>query len=175
MKLQGAMELTAFRSAAIQKAMHTDSGTGTNLAHLQSTEAQAHSVVSKASWPAFGQRHSVRCPRYLPRTRCSYIHIGVVGPEYISMVSAEAMRPRIYIKAAFKTVYMRLALFFVGGSLCAGIVVAYNVSGDNAIAGKFAHHWQDPTLVGIVGGTLGGGGTAAASPYVIAMVTSLWC
>ena len=44
------------------------------------------------------------------------------------MVSAEAMRPRIYIKSAFKTVYMRLAIFFVGGSLCAGIVVAYNVS-----------------------------------------------
>ena len=43
------------------------------------------------------------------------------------MVSAEAMRPRIYIKSAFKTVYMRLAIFFVGGSLCAGIVVAYNV------------------------------------------------
>jgi amino acid permease len=50
------------------------------------------------------------------------------------MVSAEAMRPRIYIKSAFKTVYIRLAIFFVGGSLCAGIVVAYNVSGDNAMA-----------------------------------------
>ena len=53
--------------------------------------------------------------------------LGVVGPEYISMVSAEAKRPRIYIKNAFKTVYIRLAIFFVGGSLCAGIVVAYNV------------------------------------------------
>ena len=46
------------------------------------------------------------------------------------MVAAEAKRPRVYIKAAFKTVYMRLAIFFVGGSLAAGIVVAYNVSGD---------------------------------------------
>lgn len=69
------------------------------------------------------------------------------------MVSGEAKRPRIYIKNAFKTVYIRLAIFFVGGSLCAGIVVAYN----------------DPTLVGIVNGDLGGGGTAAASPWVIAM------
>lgn len=43
------------------------------------------------------------------------------------MVSAEAKRPRVYIKQAFKTIYMRLAIFFVGGALAAGIVVAYNV------------------------------------------------
>lgn len=59
-----------------------------------------------------------------------HTNLGVVGPEYISMVSAEAKRPRIYIKSAFKTVYIRLAIFFVGGSLCAGIVVAYNVSAE---------------------------------------------
>src|SRR5688572_28997425 len=29
---------------------------------------------------------------------------AIVGPEYISMVAAEAKRPRIYIKTAFKTV-----------------------------------------------------------------------
>jgi amino acid transporter len=39
----------------------------------------------------------------------------VVGPEYISMVAAEAKRPRIYIKNAFKTVYWRFAIFFVSG------------------------------------------------------------
>ncbi|KAF2472783.1 general amino acid permease-like protein AGP2 [Lindgomyces ingoldianus] len=77
----------------------------------------------------------------------------IVGPEYISMVSGEAKRPRIYIKNAFKTVYWRFGIFFILGALCVGIVIPYN----------------DPTLVGILGGKSGGAGTAAASPYVIAM------
>ncbi|KAK3724064.1 hypothetical protein LTR37_001186 [Vermiconidia calcicola] len=77
----------------------------------------------------------------------------VVGPEYISMVAAEAKRPRVYIKNAFKTVYWRFGIFFVVGSLAVGIILPYN----------------DPTLVGILGGEGAGGGTAAASPYVIAM------
>lgn len=76
----------------------------------------------------------------------------VVGPEYISMVAAEAMRPRTYIKTAFKTVYWRFGIFFIVGALCAGIVIPYN----------------DPELVGVINGG-NGGGTAAASPYVIAM------
>lgn len=69
------------------------------------------------------------------------------------MVAAEAKRPRIFIKNAFKTVYWRFGLFFIGGALCVGIVIAYN----------------DPTLVAILSGDKGGSGTAAASPYVIAM------
>ncbi|OQO13216.1 hypothetical protein B0A48_01444 [Cryoendolithus antarcticus] len=77
----------------------------------------------------------------------------VVGPEYISMVAAEAKRPRIYIKNAFKTVYWRFGIFFIAGALFAGIVVSS----------------KDPTLVDVVNGTGTGGGTAAASPYVIAM------
>ena len=77
----------------------------------------------------------------------------VVGPEYIAMVAAEAKRPRIYIKSAFKTVYWRFGIFFIIGALCVGIVVPYN----------------DPTLVGIINGETEGSGTAAASPYVIAM------
>ena len=77
----------------------------------------------------------------------------VVGPEYISMVAAEAKRPRIYIKNAFKTVYWRFGIFFIAGSLFVGIACAYN----------------DPKLVEVVTGTGSGGGTAAASPYVIAM------
>ncbi|KJZ79457.1 hypothetical protein HIM_00926 [Hirsutella minnesotensis 3608] len=76
---------------------------------------------------------------------------AIVGPEYISMVAAEAKRPRIYIKAAFKTIYWRFGIFFFGSALAVGIVVAYN----------------DPTLVKVAAGQ--GGGTAAASPYVIAM------
>ncbi|KAI5194198.1 putative amino acid permease [Aureobasidium subglaciale] len=77
----------------------------------------------------------------------------VVGPEYISMVAAEAKRPRTYIKTAFKTVYWRFGIFFIGGALAAGIIVSH----------------VDPELVAIVSGTGEGGGTAAASPYVIAM------
>ena len=75
----------------------------------------------------------------------------IVGPEYISMVSAEAKRPRIYIKNAFKMVYLRFGMFFIGGALAVGIVIAYN----------------DPKLVSVQ--TSGDTGTAAASPYVIAM------
>ena len=74
----------------------------------------------------------------------------VVGPEYISMVAAEAKHPRIYIKKAFLTVYWRFGVFFVGGALCVGILVAYN----------------DPLLISAAeNGTSG----STASPYVIAM------
>ncbi|CRG83453.1 General amino acid permease AGP2 [Talaromyces islandicus] len=76
-----------------------------------------------------------------------------VGPEYISMVAAEAKYPRTNIKSAFKIVYWRFGVFFIGSALCCGIVIAYN----------------DQTLVKILSGNAGGSGTAAASPYVIAM------
>jgi hypothetical protein len=52
------------------------------------------------------------------------------------MVAGEAKRPRIYIKDAFKTVYWRFAIFFMGGALFVGIVLSSS----------------DPTLVGIVTG-----------------------
>ncbi|KAE8312462.1 amino acid permease-domain-containing protein [Aspergillus transmontanensis] len=71
-----------------------------------------------------------------------------VGPEYISMVAAEAKYPRIYIKNAFKTAYWRFGVFFVGSALCCGVLVAYN----------------DPTLVAVYSGESEGAGTAAASP-----------
>lgn len=76
---------------------------------------------------------------------------AVVGPEYISIVAAEAMRPRVYIKSAFKMVYLRFGLFFIGGALAVGIVVSS----------------RDPTLKDVV--VNGKGAGAAASPYVIAM------
>ncbi|KAK3726063.1 hypothetical protein LTR37_000211 [Vermiconidia calcicola] len=76
----------------------------------------------------------------------------VVGPEYISMVAAEAKRPRTYIKTAFKTVYFRFGLFFIGGALAVGIVCSSN----------------DPLLRASVEGGRGSG-TAGASPYVVAM------
>ena len=75
----------------------------------------------------------------------------VVGPEYISMVAAEAVRPRVYIKAAFKMVYLRFGIFFIGGALAVGIVC----------------NSRDPRLTDVVEN--GSSGSAAASPYVIAM------
>ena len=77
---------------------------------------------------------------------------SVVGPEYISIVSAEAKRPLTYLKTAFKTVYFRFALFFIGSAVCVGIVVPYN----------------DDKLQAVASGEKGSS-TAAASPYVMAM------
>ncbi|KAE8367046.1 amino acid permease/ SLC12A domain-containing protein [Aspergillus caelatus] len=76
----------------------------------------------------------------------------IVGPEYIAMAAAESKRPRIFVKAAFKTIYWRFILFFALGALCVGIVIP----------------WNDPTLQAILAGESSekGGG---ASPYVIAM------
>ncbi|KAG6038809.1 hypothetical protein E4U41_003644 [Claviceps citrina] len=78
---------------------------------------------------------------------------AIVGPEYVSMVAAEAKRPRTYIKTAFKTIYWRFGLFFVGSALCVGIVIPYN----------------HPDLVAILTGETGNTLTAAASPYVMSM------
>lgn len=75
----------------------------------------------------------------------------VVGPEYISMVAAEAVRPRVYIKSAFKMVYARFGIFFIGGALAVGIACPS----------------RDRELMDVVKG--GSDGSAAASPYVIAM------
>lgn len=75
----------------------------------------------------------------------------IVGPEYIAMAAAEAKRPSIYIKTAFKTVYLRFGMFFILGALCVGIVVPYD----------------DPVLTRLIAS--GDTGTASASPYVIAM------
>jgi amino acid transporter len=69
------------------------------------------------------------------------------------MLSGEVKLPRRYLKAAFKVTYVRFAFFFIGSALCVGIVVPYN----------------DTTLLDILTGSSAGAGTAAASPYVIAM------
>jgi amino acid transporter len=73
---------------------------------------------------------------------------AIVGPEYMAMVAGEAKLPRITVKRAFKAVYIRFGVFFIGGALCVGIVLPYN----------------DKTLIANEGS-----GTGAASPYVIAM------
>lgn len=77
-----------------------------------------------------------------------------VGPEYVSMIAAEAQHPRHYVKTAFKFVYWRILIFFIGGALAVGIIVPYN----------------DGTLTAIYSGSGGhSSGSAAASPYIIAM------
>lgn len=72
------------------------------------------------------------------------------GPEYISLVASETINPRKTLPSAFKQVFIRLTLFFVGGALCVGILVPYN----------------DPRLLETQGVTKPGAG---GSPYVIAM------
>ncbi|KUJ22442.1 amino acid transporter-like protein [Mollisia scopiformis] len=77
----------------------------------------------------------------------------IVGPEYIAMMAGEASHPRKNLKRAFKTIYLRFGLFFIGGALACGIVIPYT----------------DPTLNSILSGDSSASGTAASSPYVIAM------
>jgi yeast amino acid transporter len=69
------------------------------------------------------------------------------------MVAGETANPRKNLKTAFKTTYVRFGVFFIGGALCCGIVLPYN----------------DTNLVSILNGDSSGGGTGAASPFVIAM------
>lgn len=75
----------------------------------------------------------------------------VVGPEYIGILSGEAVYPRKTIKGAFKTLYWRFGCFYILSALCVGIVLPYN----------------DPSLNRLLGN--GNTGNAGASPYVIAM------
>jgi amino acid transporter len=74
---------------------------------------------------------------------------SVGGPEFVSMCSAEAIRPRRTIPRAIKGVLARLTLFFFFGILACGILVPYN----------------DPTLIKAVKTGVG----ADASAYVVGM------
>lgn len=72
------------------------------------------------------------------------------GPEYVSLVASETINPRKTLPSAYKQVFIRLTIFFIGGALCVGILVAYN----------------DPLLLETLGVTKPGAG---GSPYVISM------
>ena len=48
------------------------------------------------------------------------------GPEYISMIAGEAKFPRKTLPKAFRTIMIRLLVFFIGGALCVGILVPSN-------------------------------------------------
>lgn len=74
----------------------------------------------------------------------------IAGPDYVAMAAGEAQIPRKTMPRAFKTVFWRLACFFILGSMCIGIVVPYN----------------DPDLADALTNARPGAG---ASPYVIAM------
>ncbi|KAB5595356.1 General amino acid permease AGP2 [Ceratobasidium theobromae] len=75
---------------------------------------------------------------------------AVAGPDMLSIIAGEAKAPRRIMPKAFRTVFVRLILFFVLGSLAVGILVPYN----------------DPILnAAIKEGQPG----AARSPYVAAL------
>lgn len=73
----------------------------------------------------------------------------VVSSEYLAMTAGEAKNPRKNMASAFKTVLYRLVIFFIGGALSVGILIAYN----------------DPAYLKLTAIT----SNAAASPYVVAM------
>ncbi|KAL6246915.1 hypothetical protein RBB50_006222 [Rhinocladiella similis] len=81
--------------------------------------------------------------------QASYI---ITGPDYISTIAGEAINPRVSIKNAYKTMFWRFLIFFLGSALCIGIVLPAN----------------NETLLNVLNGTEPGAGTGAASPYVIA-------
>lgn len=72
-----------------------------------------------------------------------------VGVEYMSMSAGECINPRKNMPKAFRTVLFRLVVFYIGGALSVGILVAYN----------------DPTYLEAHSVS----SDAAASPYVAAM------
>jgi amino acid transporter len=69
------------------------------------------------------------------------------------MMSGEAAHPRKNLKKAFKTIYVRFGIFFIGGALACGIVIPYN----------------DPKLIAVLSEGGSATSTAASSPYLIAM------
>lgn len=74
----------------------------------------------------------------------------MAGPEYLSSVASETINPRRVLPSAFKQVFWRLAIFFIGGALSVGIIIPYN----------------DPILLETLGASKPGAGS---SPYVISM------
>lgn len=75
---------------------------------------------------------------------------AVAGPDMLSLIAAETINPRKVMPQAFKTVAVRLVVFFVLSALAVGIVVPSN----------------DPILLSAIEQGLPGAGR---SPYVAAM------
>ncbi|WFD43609.1 general amino acid permease agp2 [Malassezia psittaci] len=48
------------------------------------------------------------------------------GPDMVAIAAGEVRNPRVVVPRAFKTVYVRLTLFFIGSAIAVGILVPYN-------------------------------------------------
>lgn len=76
-----------------------------------------------------------------------------VGPEFLSMAAGEVKHPRKYVKKAHKALYYRILVVFIGGALAVTICVSS----------------RDKVLVALYTHGSGSTGSAAASPFIIAM------
>ncbi|ORY25456.1 putative amino acid transporter [Naematelia encephala] len=102
----------------------------------------AHDVYGFRYWktpgPWAGTNASTRLESFLNAVNVAAFCTG--GPEYISMIAGEAKDPRRTVPRAFRTIMTRLVLFFIGGSLCVGILVPYDdftlTNGAKTYAGK---------------------------------------
>ncbi|CUS22010.1 LAQU0S04e06106g1_1 [Lachancea quebecensis] len=74
----------------------------------------------------------------------------IAGPDYVAMIAGETRLPRKILPVAFKQVFNRLTILFLGSSLCVGILCSAN----------------DPSLTAAISEARPGAG---ASPYVLAM------
>ncbi|KXH46421.1 histidine permease [Colletotrichum salicis] len=62
----------------------------------------------------------------------------IVGPEYLATVAGEEQRPRTTMKAAFKSVYWRFGIFFIGGALT-GAASPFVIAMKNMNVGLLPH------------------------------------
>lgn len=51
---------------------------------------------------------------------------AVAGPEYVSMTAGEAENPRTVLPKAYRSIFWRLTMFFMLGSLAVGILVPFD-------------------------------------------------
>ncbi|PTB36722.1 hypothetical protein M441DRAFT_72794 [Trichoderma asperellum CBS 433.97] len=76
-----------------------------------------------------------------------------VGPEFLSIAASEVKHPRTYVKKAYKALYARILIFFIGGCLAVTIIISPT----------------DKVLDALYRKGSGDSRSAAASPYIIAM------
>lgn len=84
--------------------------------------------------------------RRLLSPRQTQAAFSFIGTEIVAIAAGEAKNPRRNIPKAIKRVYIRILLFYIGGTAIIGLLVPSN---DQALAD-------------------GKKGTAAASPFVVA-------
>ncbi|WVQ80905.1 hypothetical protein IAT38_003012 [Cryptococcus sp. DSM 104549] len=67
------------------------------------------------------------------------------GPDYVATSAGEARAPRRVMPSVFKRVIYRLAVFYIGGVLCVGILVPYN---DDDLTSGAAGAGSSPFVIG---------------------------